>query len=60
MDNTLIHSVNSHPSAMDSNYFAIKDNIYVYKRPHMEYFLSELAKIADILIFTASLQEYAD
>eukprot|EP00347_Sterkiella_histriomuscorum_P022420 403338554 len=60
LDNTLIHSVNSVPTSSDQNYFAIRDNIYVYKRPHMEYFLAEIAKFADIYIFTASMKDYAD
>ncbi|CDW74592.1 dullard-like phosphatase domain containing protein [Stylonychia lemnae] len=60
LDNTLIHSINTQPSTNESNYFPIKNNIFVFKRPHMEYFLNELFKIADVMVFTASMQDYAD
>lgn len=48
------------PTSSDANYFAIKDGLYVYKRPHLEYFLSEISKFAEIMIFTASMKDYAD
>ncbi len=32
----------------------------MHKRPHLEYFLSELIKIADVHLFTASKKEYAE
>ena len=32
----------------------------MYKRPHLEYFLGELGKIAEVHLFTASHKEYAE
>lgn len=60
LDNTLIHSVGMPPMTHETNYFEIKDNIFVYKRPHLEHFLSELVKIAEVAVFTASTKDYAD
>ena len=39
-----------------SNYF----NVYVLKRPFVDEFLEAMNKIYNIIIFTASVQEYAD
>lgn len=33
---------------------------YVYKRPHVDHFLSTVAQWYDIVVFTASLGEYAN
>lgn len=60
LDNTLIHSVQLSPLSTDFNYFKIKDGIYVYKRPHLDLFLTELLKVADVSLFTASKKDYAD
>ena len=35
-------------------------NIYVMKRPGVEYFLQEMAKYFELAIYTASLSKYAD
>ena len=35
-------------------------NVYVLKRPHLEEFLLEMSHIYEIIVFTASLKEYAD
>jgi carboxy-terminal domain RNA polymerase II polypeptide A small phosphatase len=35
-------------------------NIYVLKRPHVDYFLREMAKYFEVIIYTASLSKYAD
>jgi carboxy-terminal domain RNA polymerase II polypeptide A small phosphatase len=35
-------------------------NIYVLKRPGVDYFLQEMAKIYEVIIYTASLSKYAD
>ncbi len=60
LDNTLIHSVTTCPLTSEANYFRIRDGIFVYKRPHLEFFLSELVKIAEVSLFTASKKDYAD
>ena len=60
LDNTLIHSVMKEPNEDDQTFFEIRDRIFVYKRPHLEYFLTELHKVADVHLYTASHSEYAD
>lgn len=35
-------------------------NVYVIKRPGVDHFLSEMGKIYEIVVFTASLSKYAD
>ena len=35
-------------------------NIFVQKRPYAEYFLEEMSKYYEVVIFTASLSKYAD
>jgi RNA polymerase II subunit A small phosphatase-like protein len=35
-------------------------NIYVLKRPGVDYFLQEMAKYFEVIIYTASLSKYAD
>ncbi|OXG13982.1 carboxy-terminal domain RNA polymerase II polypeptide A small phosphatase [Cryptococcus neoformans Tu401-1] len=35
-------------------------NVYVIKRPGVDHFLTEMAKIYEIVVFTASLSKYAD
>ena len=71
LDNTLIHSRKKEPIAGDPQSFMIRDytniinegnyeTIHVYKRPHLDYFLGELSKTADVHIFTASSRNYAE
>ncbi|TNV87554.1 hypothetical protein FGO68_gene11684 [Halteria grandinella] len=38
----------------------IYEHIYVYKRPYLDQFLTELSKISDVHLFTASNKDYAD
>ena len=33
---------------------------YVYKRPHLDYFLAKVAEWFNLVVFTASVAEYAD
>ncbi len=33
---------------------------YVYKRPHLDYFLESSAQIGRVVVFTASEREYAE
>lgn len=35
-------------------------NIYVLKRPGVDFFLQQMAKIYEVIIYTASLSKYAD
>ena len=32
----------------------------MFKRPHLDTFLTELHKIADVSVFTAGMKQYAD
>ena len=64
LDETLVHS-GFHPFNRKSDFtLNIKvdgknHTIYVLKRPYVEEFLSEIAPYYDIIIFTASISEYA-
>lgn len=35
-------------------------DVWVYKRPHLDFFLREVASHFEVVIFTASLATYAD
>lgn len=35
-------------------------NIYVLKRPQVDYFLQQVAKVFEVIIYTASIPKYAD
>ena len=67
IDQTLIYSTNKKILG-DQKYFTVIDSIinqqlFVYKRPHLQAFLSELQKMSDfieIAAYTAGTQEYAD
>ena len=64
LDETLVHS-GFHPFKRKSDFtLNIKvdgknHTIYVLKRPYVEEFLSEIAPYYEIIIFTASISEYA-
>ena len=64
LDETLVHS-GFHPFNRKSDYtLNIKvdgknHTIYVLKRPYVEEFLAEIAPYYEIIIFTASISEYA-
>jgi len=64
LDETLVHSTWEKPSFFDTNYASLQtaDGItfYVYKRPCMEEFLFQAARYYEIVLFTASQQDYAD
>ena len=64
LDETLVHS-----SSRGSRYHdhvievLIEKHVclyYVYKRPHVDYFLKKVSEWYKVVIFTASLPEYAD
>jgi len=64
LDETLVHSKFSRSKTAD--YFIPVDvedriaTIYVEKRPYVDYFLEEMSKHYEVIIFTASLSMYAD
>jgi Dullard-like phosphatase family protein len=70
LDETLVHSClkpiqgNGHIIQPDI-YLQVKfhsnyHNVYVLKRPFVDEFLEEMSKYYNLIIFTASVQEYAD
>ncbi|KAG2194678.1 hypothetical protein INT47_013053 [Mucor saturninus] len=71
LDETLVHSVrlgttenNISPSIKKTTIEVTSDKqsiLYeVYKRPHVDFFLSTISKWYRVVIFTASMSEYAD
>ncbi|CDF89967.1 related to Nuclear envelope morphology protein 1 [Zygosaccharomyces bailii] len=70
LDETLIHSAarsTSHSNSSQGHMVEVKFGsssistlYYVHKRPHCDAFLSQVSKWYDLVIFTASMKEYAD
>ncbi|AMD22279.1 HGL061Wp [Eremothecium sinecaudum] len=70
LDETLIHSMsrsNSSSSASQGHMVEVKFSTsgvstlyYVHKRPYCDLFLSRVSRWYDLVIFTASMKEYAD
>ncbi|CCE64190.1 hypothetical protein TPHA_0G03500 [Tetrapisispora phaffii CBS 4417] len=70
LDETLIHSIsrsNSNSNNAQAHLVEVKFQIsgistlyYVHKRPYCDLFLSNVSKWYDLIIFTASMKEYAD
>ncbi|TXT12920.1 hypothetical protein VHUM_01321 [Vanrija humicola] len=64
LDETLLHS--SFKMLPSADYIVPVEiesqthNVYVIKRPGVDHFLSEMGKIYEIVVFTASLSKYAD
>jgi RNA polymerase II subunit A small phosphatase-like protein len=64
LDETLVHS--QFKQIKKPDYLIPVDiegricNIYVLKRPGTDYFLQQMAKYYEVVIFTASLSKYAD
>jgi CTD nuclear envelope phosphatase 1 len=64
LDETLIHStIKTTEQGFDYQVPVIIENIsyifYIFKRPHVEYFLEKVSEWFDVVIFTASLKQYA-
>ncbi|KAK5780799.1 hypothetical protein RI543_001924 [Arxiozyma heterogenica] len=70
LDETLIHSISrgtTHNNPSQAHIVEVKFSTsgvstlyYVYKRPYCDQFLNKISKWYDIIIFTASMREYAD
>ncbi|KAJ6250114.1 scp1-like small phosphatase 4-related [Anaeramoeba flamelloides] len=76
LDQTLVYSSTNKPDQYDfkcifkqntlnldqiiQNEEATEQIIYVQKRPYLETFLEECAKLFEVVIFTAGIKEYAD
>lgn len=70
LDETLIHSISrgtTHNNPSQAHIVEVKFSTsgistlyYVYKRPYCDQFLKKISKWYNIIIFTASMREYAD
>ena len=65
LDETLIHSLSKGGTMSGAHMIEVKLGshailYHVHKRPHCDHFLTTVAMWFDIVIFTASVQEYAD
>eukprot|EP00163_Fabomonas_tropica_P016630 TRINITY_DN29748_c0_g1_i1.p1 TRINITY_DN29748_c0_g1~~TRINITY_DN29748_c0_g1_i1.p1 ORF type:complete len:299 (-),score=24.16 TRINITY_DN29748_c0_g1_i1:109-1005(-) len=66
LDETLVHSTTKRQTidTSDCHIHVVINNAmqtyFVYKRPYLDIFLHEVCKWYDVVIFTASLQRYAD
>ncbi|CCD26316.1 Nem1-Spo7 phosphatase catalytic subunit NEM1 NDAI_0H01420 [Naumovozyma dairenensis CBS 421] len=70
LDETLIHSISrgtTHTNVSQGHIVEVKFSssgvsmlYYVHKRPYCDFFLSKVCKWYDLIIFTASMKEYAD
>ncbi|KAJ2552589.1 Nuclear envelope morphology protein 1 [Coemansia sp. RSA 1933] len=64
LDETLIHSSPQGSYRAHHRIEVVIDKVaclyYVYKRPHVDYFLRKVSEWYKVVVFTASLAEYAD
>eukprot|EP00494_Astrolonche_serrata_P027362 UN27625 len=64
LDETLIHSSMqkdaNHSFSFDVNFGGETETIYVAKRPHVDAFLEEMGKIYEVVVWTASVPDYAN
>ena len=73
LDETLIHSVFKPVEGADmilkipeqvsdrtGNTYTVMNDIYVYKRPGVDMFLKRLSRYYELVIFTASIDKYAN
>lgn len=66
LDETLIRSTATQPVGYSYDHiFPIEINeniyqVYVTKRPYVEYFLNQITRLYNVIIFTASTRPYAD
>ncbi|ORY74860.1 NLI interacting factor, partial [Protomyces lactucae-debilis] len=65
LDETLIHSLSKGSTMSSGHMVEVKLGshailYYVHKRPHCDLFLQKVSLWYDLVIFTASVQEYAD
>jgi len=64
LDETLVHStikpVSHHHITVEVVIDGVSCTFYVIKRPHVDVFLKKVAEWYDVVIFTASMKQYAD
>jgi Dullard-like phosphatase family protein len=59
LDNTLIFST-ANKIEKAKNYAIMNNKFYVYKRPHLDAFLSTISQYCELIIYTAGTREYAE
>uniref|UniRef100_A0A6T0CHV2 FCP1 homology domain-containing protein n=1 Tax=Chrysotila carterae TaxID=13221 RepID=A0A6T0CHV2_CHRCT len=64
LDETLLHSsimpLATYDIVFPVHFNAMNYQVYVRKRPHMEYFMNRVSQLFEIIVFTASQKVYAD
>jgi len=64
LDETLLHSsiaaLQTYDIVFPVHFNAINYQVYVRKRPHMDYFMNRVSQLFEIIVFTASQKVYAD
>eukprot|EP01130_Rhizamoeba_saxonica_P008183 TRINITY_DN3307_c0_g2_i1.p1 TRINITY_DN3307_c0_g2~~TRINITY_DN3307_c0_g2_i1.p1 ORF type:complete len:225 (+),score=17.12 TRINITY_DN3307_c0_g2_i1:38-712(+) len=65
LDETLVHSTTTANLFQHNFRLTVRSNdkdwsLFVIKRPHVEYFLKEVSKWYELVVFTAGVQDYAD
>ncbi|KAI3861600.1 hypothetical protein MKW98_000552 [Papaver atlanticum] len=60
LDETLVHVSKSLQESYAHSFPGVKCTYYVYLRPYVHKFLERVSQLFDVVIFTASDQEYAD
>mmetsp|Transcript_63179 Transcript_63179/g.105099 ORF Transcript_63179/g.105099 Transcript_63179/m.105099 type:complete len:395 (-) Transcript_63179:505-1689(-) len=64
LDETLLHSsivpLPTYDIVFPVHFNAINYQVYVRKRPHMDYFMNRVSQLFEIIVFTASQKVYAD
>ena len=64
LDETLLHSsivpLSTYDIIFPVHFNSVNYQVYVRTRPHMEYFMSRVSQLFEIIVFTASQKVYAD
>jgi len=64
LDETLLHSsivpLQTYDIVFPVHFNSMNYQVYVRKRPHMEYFMNRVSQLFEIIVFTASQKVYAD
>merc|ERR1719240_1376263 len=64
LDETLLHSsivpLPTYDIVFPVHFNSVNYQVFVRKRPHMDYFMEQVSKMFEIIVFTASQKVYAD
>ena len=64
LDETLLHSsivsLPTYDIVFPVHFNAVNYQVYVRKRPHMDYFMQRVSQLFEVVVFTASQKVYAD